>query len=557
MCSPSVSVVSINGIQNAACFSGSDIGQQVNNAIAALPKQNGNYAGTVYIPAGSYTQTTTVVVPRGVMIQGASGGGTIINYTGTGWAFVISGSDVYTYFPQGGMTDVCLSGPGNTSTSGAIYFGGSVGLSSGSGTVNTSGTSVTSASGTGFDTNWTNGRPICINGTTYLIASVANSTSLTLRTSAGSQSGVAYYVTGDPVTSISPSANNGAGVVLNRVRIISEPTGPSFGIGVQFGNNAWSVTISQCSIGGCNAAVYFPSGVANSGENIVLNACCINDNQGLGVNLGGLGIGLDFHLYACSIDYNGGVAIQNGVPAGGDNNIALFGCHIEQTGVCINNYGSLELYGCTFVGNSATYLISQQGTSFLAEGCVFENSAAGGTVMNSSGYAGIFISNVLVAGVSLGVVPAGFDTAGNLFLNGKCTNYAGTPTVAGGIPAVVGEISLTGQTANVPSTNLVSSPAVGWYRVSAYVVLTTRATTGSTLPSAVLAWTDNDSNTIESVSLTTTSGANTKGQVETANIVVYDGNPANAIQIHTTGYASSPANTMEYSLRVIAEYLGA
>lgn len=61
---------------------------------------------------------------------------------------------------------------------------------SGIGTVNTSGTSVTWESGTLFDTQWTGS--ITINGTSYTISSVNSTTSITLTASAGTQTGVVY-----------------------------------------------------------------------------------------------------------------------------------------------------------------------------------------------------------------------------------------------------------------------------------------------------------------------------------------------------------------------------
>lgn len=59
------------------------------------------------------------------------------------------------------------------------------------GTVNTSGTAVTSASGTQFSAAW-NGQSITINGSPFTISSVTDATHLVLTSSAGTQSGVAY-----------------------------------------------------------------------------------------------------------------------------------------------------------------------------------------------------------------------------------------------------------------------------------------------------------------------------------------------------------------------------
>jgi Chitobiase/beta-hexosaminidase C-terminal domain len=66
----------------------------------------------------------------------------------------------------------------------------------GSGTVNTSGTSVTAVSGTPFNSAWTG--TITINGTGYTIATINSATSATLTTSAGTQTGVAFSVVGSP-----------------------------------------------------------------------------------------------------------------------------------------------------------------------------------------------------------------------------------------------------------------------------------------------------------------------------------------------------------------------
>ena len=60
------------------------------------------------------------------------------------------------------------------------------------GTVNTSGTSVTLVSGDNFNLYNMAGKTITINGTGYVISSVASTSSLTLQSSAGTQNGVAY-----------------------------------------------------------------------------------------------------------------------------------------------------------------------------------------------------------------------------------------------------------------------------------------------------------------------------------------------------------------------------
>lgn len=106
-------VNSLNGVMNAALFSGSDIGAQVSAAIAALPVMGGVHCGRVVIPAGTYTQTTTITKPRCVSIIGASADATILNWTPTtGIAIQIADSGSPTGYPEGEIADLALSGPG-------------------------------------------------------------------------------------------------------------------------------------------------------------------------------------------------------------------------------------------------------------------------------------------------------------------------------------------------------------------------------------------------------------------------------------------------------------
>ena len=62
------------------------------------------------------------------------------------------------------------------------------------GVVNTNGTAVTWVSGDKFNTAWKDGQLITINGVNRLVLSVTNAESLTLRTTAGVQTGVGYGV---------------------------------------------------------------------------------------------------------------------------------------------------------------------------------------------------------------------------------------------------------------------------------------------------------------------------------------------------------------------------
>lgn len=78
----------IEGVQYADQFPGGDIGAKVNAAMAALPSTG----GTVYIPAGVYSFSTTITMMKNCQIIGAGSCATFLTYTGTGTALNIDGS---------------------------------------------------------------------------------------------------------------------------------------------------------------------------------------------------------------------------------------------------------------------------------------------------------------------------------------------------------------------------------------------------------------------------------------------------------------------------------
>jgi hypothetical protein len=109
----------------------------------------------------------------------------------------------------------------------------------------------------------------------------------------------------------------------------------------------------------------------------------------------------------------------------------------------------------------------------------------------------------------------------------------------------------TTQTANVSSTTIYSVPSSslnsGVYKASCYVVETTAATTSSTMPSCAVAWTDNDSGTSESATLTSTSAANTVGTLSQGQQII-DVAANSSVKYLTSAYASSGATPMQYAV---------
>jgi hypothetical protein len=85
----------VNKVINPLTYSGSDIGAQINAAIAANNCWYGQNICLVQLPTGVYTYSTTITIPFGVTLQ--CGGQTThfihasLNYTGTGAAVSRSG----------------------------------------------------------------------------------------------------------------------------------------------------------------------------------------------------------------------------------------------------------------------------------------------------------------------------------------------------------------------------------------------------------------------------------------------------------------------------------
>jgi Chaperone of endosialidase len=434
----SATTKNLNNVLNALEFAGSDIGAQVNAAIAALPSMG----GTVYIPASStpYTQTTTIVLPRYVKLCGASAFGTVLNYTPTtGWAIVMADSLAAGGFgPQGGVEDLTLSSSSSSNANGAIYIGGSDGFVGGAGTVNTSGNAVTYGTGTAFNTAWA-GSVIIIAGIPYTISTVNSGTSITLATSAGIQTGASYAVVGSPSTIIDPDTYFGNDVNINRVRIFEAGSSGAFGVAIQWGDNAWGTCIFQSTISYCGIGLYFPSTItlSNSGERISIVSSFIGNN-GIGLLVGNYtGSGMDFHVVNTSFDYNNSWAIQAATAAGTSLQVSLVGCHIEQPSNWIQNYGVMSLFGTQIINGTdfATlgYLIDNESQYFTMVGCEILSPTS--IVFNPSGVSVTMVGNITNAGDPVNNYATNLDTSGNLWLTGRVQggSFVGT-TVNGGNP---------------------------------------------------------------------------------------------------------------------------
>jgi hypothetical protein len=117
------------------------------------------------------------------------------------------------------------------------------------------------------------------------------------------------------------------------------------------------------------------------------------------------------------------------------------------------------------------------------------------------------------------------------------------------------QANLTAQAANILATTLVTPAAAGFYRISAWLVITQAATSSSTLPNFNVLFTD-ISGVSHNYEILSGGGSNVVGNYAgTYNgaqptFYVEAGQP---IQYSTTGYLSSGVTPMQYGLYVRLE----
>jgi len=576
-----------NGILNAALFPGADIGAQVNAAIAALPttytaggSPNGGSGGAIFIPQGTYAQTTTIYLPPWVRLFGSSAAGTILNFTPSAtavWQVVVAGLNdplFYNFGYMGAIEDVTFNGGGVPAQGGAnihsggVYLGGSDGVLDGSGTINVSGTAVTWVSGTLFSpSTWASAGPpqsyitvIQINGAPYQVASVNSTTSITLGASAGVQNGVPYFVLGSPLIAKDPSTNQCFGFNLNRVRIANN------NVGIQWGTNSWSQTIFEGAIYDNQTGVMIPiqEGSNNSGEDLVFKSCTISNNSGPGVYIGA-GTQINVVLDSCSLDQNGGWQVQNGASSS-QNYVSMTNCYIftqNSTNLWIQNFGNMIVFGLwatNAIGNTTYSIDNQAQYSFIVVGGTFDY-AGSGTLINPASKPSVWIGPLILGATAATYATMGglVDYLGNAKLQ-KITTYNGFTTAGNGIPSEIYYASFPNQLGNfgggaavtIANTSIVGSVI----RVSYSQYLERVGGSSSTEPSLTLSWKDafGTAHTQTLVALDTT---NTIAGVQHSGcaVIITDGS---AVTITSAGYASSPSSgstQMVWAMAVTAELL--
>ena len=124
---------------------------------------------------------------------------------------------------------------------------------------------------------------------------------------------------------------------------------------------------------------------------------------------------------------------------------------------------------------------------------------------------------------------------------------------AGAVLANAANVDLTAKTANVTTATLLTPSASGVYRVSAYLIVTTISSPGSTLPALTIGWTDPDNSTAQTLVLTPTNTGNALTTYQEATAVI---NAKTAVAItYATGSYASGGTPMQYSVHLRIEAL--
>lgn len=132
--------------------------------------------------------------------------------------------------------------------------------------------------------------------------------------------------------------------------------------------------------------------------------------------------------------------------------------------------------------------------------------------------------------------------------SGNLSGYVTTAT------EIVGDgVDLTAQGANIGPSTLDAAPS-GFYRVSAYIIVTQAATTSSTLPSVVITWNNGDGGVPQTFALTPTNTGNLTTTFQQAEIRLNAGASA-VLGYSTTGFTSVGGTSMQYALHIRVEKL--
>jgi len=191
-------------------------------------------------------------------------------------------------------------------------------------------------------------------------------------------------------------------------------------------------------------------------------------------------------------------------------------------------------------------------------------SGSGKKFLNHSGSAdSVHAGNFRIGDTTSPTAP--LDVLGKFTVSngGSITTYNNTALIANGVPSQVAEIAITGRSSAITTATIFTPTATGWFRLSVYEQITTKATTSSILGGAagtVITYNDGDGNVAQSITMAlnsdtgtivTTSATNTTATNLNGTMVIY-ARTGVAIQ-YSIGYTSVGATAMVYSARIRLE----
>jgi hypothetical protein len=191
--------------------------------------------------------------------------------------------------------------------------------------------------------------------------------------------------------------------------------------------------------------------------------------------------------------------------------------------------------------------------SFLSGGSILPAFKASALTLNGTGLtstAGSFSGNVGITGNT--TIGGTASVGGNVTLTGVISSYNGIVTVGHGVPALYAQFDTTGQSSNIGTQTLFTPATSGFYRVSAYIIITQVATNSSTLPTVGVFWTDADNVTPLGGATTTTLTGNVLTTAQQSSTIV-NAKAGTPIQFDTASYASNGATPMQYALHIRLE----
>jgi hypothetical protein len=283
------------------------------------------------------------------------------------------------------------------------------------GTVNTSGTAVSWVSGGKFDTGWaTDGSTvITINGVNYTVAAITSSINITINSTAGTQTGVAYLV--DPAFAV-----NGAWVGN-----VYTCNGPQYCEAIMYGTGKWKegISLAGLTLGSSQAAI-----ILAGDQKIYMNGSTTNDRD-VGYTLWTKTPGTTFFNYNTGLSqwqwWTGNVQSMS---LTGGSFPTLFTSYLQLTGYA--TMGGMSAHGAATTSTEWNLTGTETGA----------NNAIAAALLDNPGVAvplatGLCVKVTLAHTLQAGVNTFNFNTGGNVAIksNRNAANNIGTAWTSGGI----------------------------------------------------------------------------------------------------------------------------